>query len=153
MTNTESIQKIYDWPQPSSVGEASINACRRPFLISYATQDEKLAVIEIPLCHQLIYGHPNDEALPGHPLFKLGLDYYTVHKINNSNLLALLEMRNAVHPQHDKASYLSEKVHYVITFQDATLEFLATSNSRSPLKVHVFDSVAHAEAALGRHLS
>jgi hypothetical protein len=151
--SNESIEKIHDWPQPSTVGEASINACHRPFLISYATRDEKLAVIEIHLCHQLIYGHPNDETLHGHPLFKSGLDFYTVYKINNSSLLALLEARNAVHPRHDKANYLAEKVHYVITFQDATLEFVATSSRHFPVKVHVFDDLAQAEAALGRHLA
>ena len=138
MMVTESVEKVSAWPQPSSVGEASINACRRPFPISYVTEDGRFAVIELHLCHYLVYGQPNDESLQGHPLFGIGLDWYTVHRVIDSSLIALLERRNAGHPKHDKEKFLSEKVHYVITFQDATLEFVATSSPHCPVKLHVF---------------
>lgn len=153
MGTIEHVEIMQDWPQPSSVGEACINACQRPFLISYVTRDDQLAVIEVGLCHQLIYGHPNDESLQGHPLFQSGLEYYSVHRINNSKLIAQLEARNASHPRHDKAEFLSGKEHYIITFQDATLEFVATNSAYCPLKVHVFDGVAQAAAAFGRSIA
>jgi hypothetical protein len=152
MESIQHVELMKGWPQPSSVGEASINACQRPFLISYVTHDDKLAVIEVHLCHHLIYGHPNDESLQGHPLFGSGLEYYTAHRVNNSKLIAQLEARNSSHPRHDKAEFLSGKEHYIITFQDATLEFVATSSSYFPLKVHVFDSAAQAVVALGRNV-
>jgi hypothetical protein len=150
---TESVEKVRDWPQPSSVGEASINACRTPFLISYVTEDERFAVIELHLCHYLVYGHPNDESLQGHPLFGMGLDFYTVHRVKDSSLITLLERRNAGHPRHDKERFLSEKVHYVITFQDATLEFVATNSQHFPMKLHVFDNVQQAEDVFGRNVA
>jgi len=150
METMEHVEILQNWPRPSSVGEAGINACQRPFLISYLTQDDKLAVIEVHLCHQLVYGHPNDESLHGHPLFQSGLEYYSVHRVSNSKLIAQLEARNASHPRHNREEFLSGKEHYIITFQDATLEFVATSNAYFPLKVHVFENVAQAETALGR---
>ncbi|GLQ98203.1 hypothetical protein [Dyella mobilis] len=149
----DSIEKIDDWPQPSTVGEASINACRSPYLISYATRDARLAVIEIHQCHYLVYGHPNDESLHGHPLFKSGLDYYSIHRIRNSSLIEMLEMRNAVHPMHSKARFLADMDHYLVTFQDATLEFVARVNEKFPLTVHIFNDAAHAEASLGRNVT
>ena len=114
------------------------------------TEDERFAVIELHLCHYLVYGHPNDESLQGHPLYGAGLDFYSVHRVEDSSLVALLERRNAGHPRHDKEKFLFEKVHYVITFQDATLEFVATSNQYFPVKLHVFDNVKQAEDAFGR---
>jgi hypothetical protein len=147
---TESVEVVKDWPQPSSVGEASINACRSPILISYITHDDKFAVIELSGCYYLIYGHPNDEVLHGHPLSKMGLDYYSVHRVNNSSLIAQLERRNAIHPRHDKANFRADLMHYIITFQDATLEFVAKSNHQFPMKVHIFDDAAGAKVAFGR---
>lgn len=153
MGTIEQVEIMQDWPQPSSVGAACINACQRPFLISYATRDDHLAVIEVGLCHKLIYGHPNDESLQGHPLFQSGLEFYSVHRIGNSKLIAQLEARNSSHPSHDKAGFHSGKEHYVITFQDATLEFVATNSVNCRLKVHVFDGVAQAAAAFGRSIA
>lgn len=150
MEANEHVEIMQTWPQPSSVGEARIHAGAHPHLISYVTQDDKLAVIEIPLCHQLIYGHPNDEALHGHPLFRSGLEHYAVHRVSGSRLIAQLEARNAVHPRHRKPEFLLDKEHYIFTFQDATLEIVVTNSASMPLKVHVFDSAAQAEAVFGR---
>src|SRR5205807_389197 len=88
----------------------------------FRTADHRFAVIRFPLCTFLVFGAPNDEALGGHPLYKCGLRHYSVHEILGSSLVRELERRNSVHPRHDPESYLHGKKHYVLTFQDCTLE-------------------------------
>ncbi|MFC3146225.1 hypothetical protein [Piscinibacterium candidicorallinum] len=153
MGELECAEKVEAWPQPSSVGEAAINSGSGPLLVAYATGDDKFAVIEIHRYHYLVYGLPNDEALQGHPLYGKGLSYYSVHRVRHSKLIDQLEVRNAVHPRHDRAQFLAGKEHYIITFQDATLELVITNKSAADLKVHVFDDATQAATAFGTRLS
>ncbi|MBI3545132.1 MAG: hypothetical protein HY081_00850 [Gammaproteobacteria bacterium] len=105
----------------------------------YYTDKEKYAVVEFPMCLQFTFGHPNDEVLPGHPLFKNGLNYYTVHRIENSSKLAALEKCNAVHPRHNSKQFLKDMHHYIFTFQDSTLECLVQEGASWKSIVTVYD--------------
>ncbi len=94
-------------------------------MLRYEAENDTIAVIAFPLVSIFQFGAPNDEALGGHPLAKLGLKFYSVHKIENSPWVQELEKRNSVHPRHDRARFMKDKVHYVFTFQDSTLEIVA----------------------------
>jgi hypothetical protein len=72
-----------------------------PFHIAYLTAAGKHAVIRFPLCSIFTFGAPNDEALAAHPLYRKGLKFYSVHRVDNSSWISLLERRNSVHPSHD----------------------------------------------------
>ena len=110
------------WPQPSSAPEALVFATETQLLLRYYISQEEAALIQFPLVKTFQFGSPNDEALGGHPLSKLGLKFYTVHQIENSPWIAELERRNAVHPSYNKERFLEDTIHYVFTFQDSTLE-------------------------------
>lgn len=110
------------WPQPGSAPEALVFATETELLLRYYISQEEAAVIQFPLVRIFRFGSPNDEALGGHPLNKLGLKFYSVHQIENSPWVAELERKNAVHPRHDKERFLKDAVHYIFTFQDSTLE-------------------------------
>ena len=123
---TDTVELLSDWPQPGT-GNAGpiIHYGQGPLRLAYETPEEEVVVVTIPLCLQIICGHPNDEALQGHQLYDKGLKFYSVHRIGNSSRLAAMERANAVHPGHDPASYLKNKAHWVFTFQDCTVEVLA----------------------------
>jgi hypothetical protein len=94
--------------------------------IAYLTADGKCAAIHFPLCSIFTFGSPNDEALAGHPLYGKGLQFYSVHRVDNSSWIGLLERRNSVHPRHDPKAFLEDKRHYIFTFHDSTLECVVT---------------------------
>lgn len=142
------VEVLADWPQPASSGEPIIIAGRGPLRICYATADERVAAVVFDVCHQVIYGHPNDEALTGHPLYANGLKFYSVHKVRHSTRLASLEHANSAHPRHNAAEYLRDKEHFIFTFQDGTLECLVTTGTRFAAKVLTFDTIDGAMAAM-----
>jgi hypothetical protein len=74
------------------------------------------------------FGMPNDEAMHGHPLSKLGLQAYSYFEVLNSSWRDELEQMNRVHPSHKKEHY-SDVRHFIFTFHDTTLEVLARSYS------------------------
>jgi hypothetical protein len=126
MPATDTVELLSDWPQPGT-GNAGpiVHYGHGPLRLAYETPDERVAVVTVPLCLQLVCGHPNDEALQGHALYDKGLRFYSVHRVGNSSRLAAMERANAMHPSHDPASYLKSKEHWVFTFQDCTVEFVA----------------------------
>lgn len=68
MPISDSVELLSDWPQPGT-GNAGliINYGQDPLRLAYETPEEHVAVVTIPLCLQLVHGHPNDEVLQGHP--------------------------------------------------------------------------------------
>jgi len=147
MNEPDIVEVLADWPQPGTVGEPRVRIGEgQPLRIVYLTSDERLAIVEFQLCLQLIYGHPNEEVLHGHPLYRRGLRLFSVNRIANSSRLAALERANSVHPFHKAETYLQDKEHYVFTFQDSTLECLVTTGQHFPPKVQVFETEDLAEA-------
>ena len=122
----DTIKVLEDWPQPEAgAPEPCVYGDDTRLLIRYYTENEKIAVIKFPLVSIFKFGSPNDEALGGHPLIKNGLEYYSVHKVENSFWVVELEKQNSVHPQHDTNRFLKDKHHYIFTFHDSTLEVVA----------------------------
>jgi hypothetical protein len=115
--------------------------------LSYTAAGDKIAVVQFPLVKIFQFGSPNDEALGGHPLYKDGLKFYQVHRIENSPWIAELERRNSVHPQHDRDRFLKDLVHYVFTFQDSTLECVVNEGQFWKPEIQVFSSDDEARAA------
>jgi hypothetical protein len=151
MQETDQVQVLVDWPQPNAgAPEPKIYAEDGRFLLLYLTQDETFAVAEFPLCHQFIFGHPNDEVLQSHPLMKKGLEYYSVHRIENSSRLLALEKSNSVHHRHNAESYLKNKRHYIFTFHDSTLECVVSEDQRRKAIVTEFEDE---EEAMGFFMS
>ncbi|MEJ2579686.1 MAG: hypothetical protein P8Z68_11440 [Kineosporiaceae bacterium] len=70
------------------------------------------------------FGHPNDEALSGHPLNGRGLEPYAAHEVHNSALLAEHARINSIHPHHDPARWAKVR-HYFLAFRDDVVEVLA----------------------------
>ena len=70
-------------------------------------------------------GYPNDEALNAHPLYAIGLGFYSFHVVENSPLIADLDRRNQVHERDVAGAYMKRFRHWIITFHDETLEVVA----------------------------
>jgi hypothetical protein len=154
VSSRDVVEVLDAWPKPESgAPEPRIRATEGCLVVGYGTADGKYAVIEFPVCHQFTFGHPNDEALQGHPLYQRGLKFYSVHRIKNSSRLAALERANAVHPQHDSVAYLQDKEHYVFTFHDSTLECLVTAGDRGRPKSSVYSTAEEANTALGNRVA
>ena len=84
-------------------------------------------VIEFLGCLATQFGYPNDEALAGHPLYRLGLRPYGVFEVIDSSWLERLSRQNkAAFP----SSSLNGLRHFVITFHDSTFECLASGYER-----------------------
>jgi hypothetical protein len=151
MQETDQVHVLDDWPQPSGAApDPKIYAEDGHFVLLYHTQDETYAVIEFPLCSQFIFGHPNDEVIYSHPLFKKGLQLSTVHRIENSSWLLALEKSNSVHPRHHAESFLKNKRPYIFTFHDSTLECLVSEyQERKPIITQFEDE----EEAMGFFMS
>lgn len=144
------VSHLSSWPQPSTSPEASVFASETQLLIRYITDDTAIAVIQFPLVKTFQFGAPNDEALGGHPLAGLGLKHYQVHQVDNSPWIAQLEKQNSVHPRHEKNEFLKDLVHYIFTFQDATLECVVREGEFWKPQVQVFASSNEANAAWAR---
>lgn len=152
MPVTDTVEWLSDWPQPwtGNAGPIIRYVSQGRLRLAYETPEERIAVVTVPLCLQFSCGHPNDEALQGHPLFKKGLKFYSVHRIGNSSRLAAMERANAVHPRHDPASYLKNMGHWVFTFQDCTVEVLALVHEGNLPSFTVCHSWNEANALLAR---
>lgn len=138
MSTTDIVEVLADWPQPGTGNEGPrVQYGRGPFRVAYDTPSDRVAVIEFPLCQQFTFGHPNDEILHSHPLYERGLKHYSVHRIRNSSRLRAMERANAVHHHHEARNYLDGKEHFVITFQDGTLECLVITAGNGAPRVTV----------------
>ncbi len=93
-------------------------------------QSEPCAIVDVEGCSIFKFGSPNDEAISGHRLAKIGLTAYAAFEVSNSTWIAELERANRVHHRHDPRMFSSLR-HFIFTFHDSTLEFV----SRSGFKV------------------
>lgn len=136
-----------EWPQPDAGAPSPVTiADDTTLIVRYCTQSGKIAVIYFPLCSVFTFGSPNDEALRGHPLYGCGLKLYSVHRVEDSAWISLLERRNSVHPSHDRKRFLEDKKHFIFTFHDSTLECVVNEGKFWPTEISQFDSEADADA-------
>ena len=87
---------------------------------------EDFAVVRFSGVLQHIFGYPNDEALGGHALFKLGLKFYAFNLIEDSPYLRELGERNAKVFPGTESIYEGFR-HWIVTLHDQTLEVIARS--------------------------
>lgn len=100
-----------------------------PTMVVYRTAviaptDEEFAVLRFPVCTILKFGYPNDEALPGHPLYPKGLSYYGHFEVLDSSWVKTLAEQNPVSFPNETPSRKRSR-HFVVTFHDSTLECIA----------------------------
>jgi len=89
-----------------------------------APTDQKFAVLRFPACKIVKFGYPNDEALPGHPLYPKGLSYYGLFEVLDSSWVKAFAEQNLVSFPNATSSMRSSR-HFVVTFHDSTLECIA----------------------------
>lgn len=139
--NDERAILLPDWPQPNAGAPMPVTiADDSSLFVRYHTNTGKVAVIHFPLCTIVTFGSPNDEALAGHPLYGRGLQFYSVHQVENSSWIALLEQRNRVHPRHDRGRFLEDRKRFVFTFHDSTLECVVKEGKFWPTEIAEFDT-------------
>jgi hypothetical protein len=100
-----------------------------PTIVIYRTavtapSDEPFAVLRFPMCKIVKFGYPNDEALPGHPLYAKGLNHYSVFEVLNSSWSKVLSEQNLVSFPNPRPTARTGR-HFVVTFHDSTLECIA----------------------------
>ncbi|BCG93820.1 hypothetical protein [Mesorhizobium sp. 131-2-1] len=95
-----------------------------PRAVSPATGDQPLAILTVEPYLALQFGPPNDEAIGGHRLYGLGLKPYSAFEVLNSSWIASLEKANRVHSSHTPELFSAYR-HFILTFHDSTLEFIA----------------------------
>ncbi|MDX8435070.1 hypothetical protein RFN25_16730 [Mesorhizobium abyssinicae] len=95
-----------------------------PRSVSPATGDQSVAILTVEPYLALQFGPPNDEAISGHRLYGLGLQPYSAFEVFNSSWIASLEKANRVHPSH-MPELFSDYRHFILTFHDSTIEFVA----------------------------
>jgi hypothetical protein len=80
------------------------------------------------------------------------LRHYSSHEVLGSSLVRELERRNSVHPRHDPDLYLKGMRHYVVTFQDSTLECVVPTEQWWAPSIEWFEREEDAERSwrLGR---
>ncbi|MBA1139081.1 hypothetical protein [Mesorhizobium neociceri] len=99
-----------------------------PRSISSVTGDQSIAILTADSYLALQFGPPNDEVISGHRLYGLGLKPYSAFEVLNSSWIASFEKANRVHSSHTPALFSGYR-HFILTFHDSTLEFIARSFS------------------------
>jgi hypothetical protein len=68
---------------------------------------------------------PNDEAISGHRLYRVGLrEARWVGEVHESELIAELEQRSRVHERHDAARF-GDYRHWIVRLKECTVEVVA----------------------------
>jgi hypothetical protein len=120
-----------DWrPEPGSPMPVLVQTEQRATLV-FDTRDSSIrVVVTFHGCLATQFGYPNDEALAGNPLHRLGLRPYGVFEVNDSSWIDRLSRQNQVAFPSGSMNGLR---HFVITFHDSTFECLASGYERRQL--------------------
>ena len=145
--NQDTVTKLCNLPQ-SSVGAPIpvVLASEQDVLLAYYIEEdsedrEVFAIIRFERCIAHMFGPPNDEAFQGHPLAKRGLTAYSFFEIQHSSWIRTLEEMNRVHPDHDRESFLKDKVHFIASFHDSTFECVAKGYSYEIVRGSMEDAI------------
>ncbi len=95
-----------------------------PRSVSPLTRNQSVAVLAADPYLVFQFGPSNDEAISGHRLYGLGLKPYSAFEVLNSSWIGSLEEANRVHSSH-RPDLFSAYRHFILTFHDSTLEFVA----------------------------
>jgi len=88
-------------------------------------EGEGIVALRFQHCLQHKFGYPNEEALHGHPEYKMGIKYFCCVEFPDSKWAAEIEKQNEAHPNHQRGMYSNHR-HFIFPFHDTTLECLAT---------------------------
>jgi hypothetical protein len=102
-------------------------------------------LVELVRCIATKFGYPNDEALPGHPLYKQGLSYYGVYEVRGSSWIKQMEEQNCVSFPKFRGWGIR---HFIFTFHDSTLECAVDSLKPSASKEPYRDVLARVVSQL-----
>ena len=87
--------------------------------------DQRTVVLVWTGTHYSSMGGPNGEAIAGHRLYGKGLeDVLWIGEVSNSELVAMLEKQNNVHPQHDSPRF-ADLAHHVVLTKEQVIEVVA----------------------------
>ena len=90
--------------------------------------DKGIVTVKFDRFAQFKFGNPNDEAIEGHPLYKLGIEPYSIQIVIESEWIKELRIMNSVHPYHKDESFSNYK-HFIFFFHDTCFEVVAENYS------------------------
>jgi len=118
--------------RPESVTDALLVQCGEKAAIAFLATEPRddgkwhvcgTVVFRSPAVIQIKYGHPNDEAFRGHPLYEKGLKDFSISEIEDSDWVREVAETNArVFP--NTAGMFTGVRHHVFPFKESTLEVL-----------------------------
>jgi len=91
-------------------------------------KDNGIVTVKFNQFVQFKFGNPNDEAMEGHPLYKLGLEPYSIQKVIDSEWIKELIKINSAHPYY-KGEHFSEDEHFIFFFHDTCFEIVSEGYS------------------------
>ena len=94
-------------------------------LVGQNSSDESVCVVRFERPYAHMFGPPNEEAIDGHPLYKVGLKPFDAVEVIGSEWIEELCTRNSVHPYHSDDAF-ADFHHYIFTFHDTTFEAIAS---------------------------
>jgi hypothetical protein len=116
-------------------------------MVGTDSADQPIALVSFVRPYAHIFGPPNDEAFACHPLFRRGLQPYSVAEVSSSSWIRQLERMNAVHPNHQPKAFDSYR-HFVFAFHDSTFECVAMGLAVSTMRGSMREAVTRMVAAL-----
>ncbi len=111
-----------DWAPNAGAPEPMLCQNEHRAVLIFESRSERRVLVEFEGCLSTQFGYPNDEALAGHRLYRLGLREYGVFEIVDSSWLRELTRQNRI---TFPSSAFGQLRHFVITFHDSTFECLA----------------------------
>ncbi len=84
-------------------------------------EDEGIITVRFLNYWQFKFGYPNDEAIDGHPYYKLGLRPYSTQELFDSDWIEDLRKMNSVHPYHKDQRFQNLR-HLIFFFHDTCFE-------------------------------
>jgi hypothetical protein len=96
----------------------------QPRFVNPTTPGKWCALVRFQMPQSHMFGSPNDEASPGHPLAQRGLEPYSVAEVKNSSWIRALKHMNSAHPRHRPDASQSMR-HFIFAFHDNTFECVA----------------------------
>lgn len=123
MTRAERVTDLHvDWTPDVGAPTPVLWQNERRAVLIFDTGSETRVLVEFEGCLITQFGYPNDEALAGHPLYRLGLRQYGVFEVIDSSWLDHLNSQNRI---AFPSGNLGQLRHFVITLHDSTFECLA----------------------------
>jgi hypothetical protein len=121
-------------PSPSGSGEILIQACEGDAFLTFFAMSSVLnsqghyedlgrAVVHIKGLIQSKFGYPNDEAFPGHPLYKHGFDGCGVFEVFGGSWARELIAQNKIPFPNAAGNW--ECRHFIFPFKENVFECLA----------------------------